>query len=108
MPVKKNCTLYSGGPLAAATRAPKLLRSCTFRRAQLPKLLEIAFGFLRQEVARQDDANALGTFSRSGCSNVHGRPAKPDAEDAMKMCTVDESSPAGYLGHIERAAGGAR
>ena len=57
---------------------------------------------------RQGDAKALGMFSRSGCSNVHGRPAKPDAEDAMKMCTVDESSPAGYLGHIERAAGGAR
>src|SRR5215472_6682056 len=43
---------YYGGLLAAAARAPKLVRSCTFRVAQLPKLLEIALGFLRQEVAR--------------------------------------------------------
>jgi hypothetical protein len=52
MPVKK-IAHYIRGLLAAATRAPKLVRSCTFRVAQLPKLLEIALGFSRQEVASQ-------------------------------------------------------
>ena len=80
MPVKKNCTLYYGaagyygGLLAAAARAPKLVRSCTFRVAQLPKLLEIALGFLRQEVA-------IINCGRDG--PVHGRaPVFGDARQA--------------------------